>query len=144
MSWIVAGIAAVGAVASSASGNRADKEAAAYEKFQNQIDVERFKGEAALAQYNMTRELGQLESEQVAVAAAMGKQSNGGSVANIQEVGRADLADNMARIDSEVARAEKYGKVTDSAIDKGVSMGNKQRNIKTGTVGLLSFAKAFA
>lgn len=144
MSWIVAGIAAVGAIASSSSANQAEKEAADLEKFQGLIDVERLKSDASLQSYNMTRENNSLESEQVAMAAAMGKQAGVGSVENIQSVGRADLADNIKRMDDEVTRAEQFGSVSDSARDRMTKANAKSRNLKAGTTGLLSFAKAFA
>ena len=144
MSWIMAGIVAGGSLLSASAGNQAEKEAADIEKFQGKIDVERLKGDAALASYNMTRDLGALESEQVAMSAAMGKQAGMGSVANIQEVGREDLATNIDRMDDEVNRAVKFGKVSDSARDRMTKSKATQRNLKAGTTGLLSFAKAFA
>lgn len=144
MGWIIAGIAAVGAIASASAANKEEKAAADLEKFQGRIDVERLKSDTALASYNMTRENSALESHQVAMSAAMGKQAGVGSVANIQDVGRADLADNIGRMDDEVARAEKFGAVSDSARDRSAAARSKQRNIGAGTTGLLSFAKAFA
>jgi len=144
MLWIVAGIAATGTIAGAASGSAADREAADIEKFQGRIDVGRFKGDAAVLTYNMSRDLSILESEQIAMSAAMGKQAGVGSVANIQEVGRKDTERNIERIEKDVARAVKFGQVSEGAIDRTTAARTKQRTIQAGTRGLLSFAKASA
>lgn len=144
MSWIVAGIATVAKIASNSRANEAEREANALAKHQDQIDVERFKGDVALEEYNMRLGLAQLESDQVAMSSAMGKQVGEGSVANIQDVGRKDLEENVTRMQDEVSRAERYGSVSDSARDSALKSRTSQRRNETVTSGLLSFSKAFA
>jgi len=143
MSWLVAGIASGASLLSSRSANEADERASTIEKYQNEIDVERFASDMALEAYNATREHGYLEGDQDAMASAMNKRANEGSQANIKRVGREDLAENIERTESEVERSRKYGKISRDAIDSRTSSKKKTRNIGTAGVGLLSFAKAF-
>ena len=144
MSWIVAGIAMIGGAVSSSKANKADREANAIAKNQDLIDVERFKGDVALEEYNMRLNLNQLESEQVVMASAMGKGVGEGSMANIQAVGRKDLEENVNRMNTEVDRAVKYGQVSANARDRATNARTSQRTNEAVTSGLLSFSKAFA
>ncbi len=140
---LIAGIAAGTSILSVMGANKADKEAADLEKFQNLIDVEKFAGDMALASYNATLEQGIAESEQTAIASAMGKRSQGGSQANIKKVGRDTLKENITRTEREVARARKYGKISNNAIDKRTKAKAASRSIGTVSSGLMSLGKAY-
>ena len=141
---IIAGIMAGASILSAMSASGADKEASELEKFQSLIDVERFKTDASIQEYNERRDLASIESEQVAMASAMGKRSTGGSMGRLQEIGREELEANIERSQSEVRRAEKYGEVSRSAIDSARKSRTTQRGIGVATKGLMSLSKAFA
>lgn len=143
MSFLVAGISAGIAVVGASQANKAEKRASEIEKFQSMIDVEEFASEMSLSSYNATMELGQLESEQEAMASAMGKRTSGAGFQRTQEVGREDLAENIARTEKEVAKARKYGEVSRSAIDVRTKASQKTRATGAVGTGLLSYAKAF-
>ncbi len=143
MSWLIAGIAMAGSLMSDKGASGADKEADDIAKFQDLIDVERMAGDVALNELNTRRGLANLESEQVAMASAMGKTGEGAGFERMQDVGREDMEDNFARQQSEVSRARKYGKISAGARDRASDAKAKQRYASSVTSGLMSFSKAF-
>ena len=143
MSWLIAGIAVAGSVLSTSEANKAERDANELSKYQDLLDVERLKSDTAISELNTRRDLASLESEQVAMASAMGKRSSGQGFQRMQDVSREDMETNIARDKREVERAEKFGKVSASARDRATSSSTTARNIGTMTTGLLSFSRAF-
>ncbi len=137
-------LAALATFATVGAGNQARDDAAETEKYQNLIDIEKFAQDTAIAQYNATVGLGQIESEQIASAAAMGKRSSGGSVANIQKVAREDQARNFARMDEDLLSAKRSGKVSRDAISRGASATNKAKTFGAIGRGLMTLGKGLA
>ena len=140
MSWLIAGIAVAGSVLSTSEANKAERDANELSKYQDLLDVE---SDTAISELNTRRDLASLESEQVAMASAMGKRSSGQGFQRMQDVSREDMETNIARDKREVERAEKFGKVSASARDRATSSSTTARNIGTMTTGLLSFSRAF-
>ena len=143
MSWLIAGITVAGSLYSMSEANKAERDATELSKYQDLLDVERLKSNVAINELNTRRGLASLESEQVAMASAMGKRATGQGFQRMQEVGREDMEENIARDKREVERAEKFGRVSASAKDRATASRIKSRQIGTMTTGLLSFSRAF-
>ena len=146
MSFLLAGIIASTAVSAYGTdkANKADRATAELETFSDLLDIEQLKSDTAIQEYNMRTDLASLESEQVAVASAMGKRSSGEGFQRMQEVAREDMEKNIVRGKEQVTRAEKFGKVSASARESATKSRATTRNIGTFTSGLLSFSKALA
>jgi len=143
MSFLLAGILSLSAMASADQANKADRAGAELETFQDLLDVEQLKSDTAIQEYNMRTDLASLESEQVATASAMGKRSSGEGFKRMQEVSREDMEKNITRGKEQVVRAERFGKVSASARKKASESRATSRKIGAVTSGLMSFSRAF-
>ena len=144
-------------VADNYRASEAEVKANTLRKHQSSLETDRYKTELAIQQYNMTRDLSTLESEQVAMASAMGKRAEGGSFERVQDTQKKDLAMNKDRMSSAMANADAMNALTHSSLDlsskairdsaKSYDRANKYnaktRKIGTITSGLMSIAKIF-
>ena len=144
MSLLLGAIMLGSAMFSAGSADKAEGDADDLAKFQGLLDVESMKQDSYLNEYNERRDLASIESSQVAMASAMGKRASGGSFDRMQEVARDDLDANVTRSRAEIRKAEKYGRVSDSARRSASDSRSTGRSVGVITSGLMSMSKALA
>jgi len=130
---IIAGGAAALGVGSTYRANKADEAAAELASLQSIINAQKVAFDSAATQYNMTRQFGQMISQQQALASAMGKQSTSGSVKAMRADSARTLARDIKLLDERTNLAKKSAQVGIAYGDVATKTKQSARNL-----GLLS------
>ncbi len=145
MSAIVAGVMAAVAIVGKKKQDKEAAEAGDYGDqlagIQTDIESQKAMSDAAVQGYNMTEAYGQLESEQNALASAMGKSRDSAGFKEMQSKGKSDLNRDTTRLREEAELVGKYGEITKSAQRSATASGQSQRSSSTNIAGLLTASR---
>ena len=146
----IATISAIIAGVSFLAKKKGDKDAGEAEEFgdqlagfQDDIKAQKALSQSAVQQYNNTQQLGQLESQQISSANAMGKSRDSKSLEAIQDEGRRNLERDNARLQEDAELAGDYAGISKEARKLATQSGQSARKTNTNVGGLLTASRLF-